>query len=285
MISDFDRTLEQLLERGFGTPLPFDLSFAMPDKDFAPISNDKNTLDCYLYDISEDRELRSVEPIVKRNNDGTVETSPAPARIKLSYCITAWSPAQTTPGIVPELDEHRLLSQVLTVLLNYAILPADVLFGLLADQEPPLPTSAVMPSDLKSTSEFWNAIGGQLRPSLDYSVTISLAYLPALIGPMVTTKMTTYEPEPQTKRTDEWIQIGGYVLDNATSPNPIANAWVLLIETGRTEITDKAGRFTFSRLRRGIYTLSVRAIGFQEGSRPIQVPAPSGEYNVQLIPS
>jgi hypothetical protein len=108
MISDFDRTLEQLLEREFGTPLPFDMSFAMPDKDFAPMSSDKNTLNCYLYDISEDRELRSVEPSVRRNSEGIVETSPAPARIKLSYCITAWSPAQTTPGIAPELDEHIL---------------------------------------------------------------------------------------------------------------------------------------------------------------------------------
>ncbi len=285
MISDFDRTLEQLLEQEFGTPLPFDLSFAMPDKDFAPISSDKNTLNCYLYDIGEDRELRSVEPIVRHNSDGTVETSPAPARIKLSYCITAWSPAQTTPSIAPELDEHRLLSQALAVLLKNAVLPADLLVGLLAGQEPPLPTSVVMPSDMKSTSEFWNAIGGQLRPSLDYSVTISLAYLSALVGPMVTTKVTTYEPDPQLNRADEWIQIGGYVLDNATSPNPIANAWVLLTETGQTEITDEAGRFTFSRLRRGIYTLRVRATGFQEGSRPIQVPAPSGEYNVQLIPS
>jgi hypothetical protein len=178
-----------------------------------------------------------------------------------------------------------LLSQVLTVLLKYAILPADVLVGLLAGQEPPLPTSAVMPTDMKSTSEFWNAIGGQLRPSLDYSVTISLAYLPTVVGPMVTTKMTTYEPDPQINRADEWIQIGGYVLDNASSPNAIANAWVLLTEARQTEITDEEGRFTFSRLRRGTYTLRVRASGFQDGSRPIQVPAPSGEYNVQLIPS
>ena len=285
MISDFDRTLEQLLEREFGAPLPFDLSFAKPDKDFSPVTSDRHTLNCYLYDISEDRDLRSAVPLIRRNSDGTVEKEPAPARIKLSYCITAWSPAQATPAISPELDEHRLLSQVLAVLLKHAVLPDDVLVGALAGQEPPLPTSAITAGDLKSTSEFWNAIGGQLRPSLDYRVTISLAYLPAVTGMMVTTRTTTYEPGMQSDGGEEQIQIGGYILDNAPSPSPVANAWVLLTETRQTAITDEAGRFSFSRLRRGNYTLRVRAIGFEEGSRPIQVPAISGEYNVQLVPS
>ncbi|MDJ0597821.1 MAG: Pvc16 family protein [Crocosphaera sp.] len=285
MISDFDRTLEKLLEREFGTPLPFDLSFAMPKKEFTPISTDKNTLNCYLYDISEDRELRRVDPLLSRNPDGTVENTPAPARIRLSYCITAWSPAQTTPATEPELDEHRLLSQVLKVLLKYPVLPADVLVGTLIGQEPLLPTTVVMPSDKKSTSEFWNAVGGQLRPSLDYGVTISLVYQPAITGPMVTTGITSYQPDLHTGQADEWIQIGGYVTDNATSPHPIANAWVLLTETGQTKITDNEGRFSFGRLRQGNYTLRVRAVDYQEGGRPIQVPASSGEYNVQLIPT
>lgn len=284
MISDFDRTLEQLFEQEFGTPLPFDLSFAMPDKDFNPISNQKNTLNCYLYDISEDRELRSVEPILRRHSDGTVGKEPAPVRIRLSYCVTAWSPAQTTPGIAPEIDEHRLLSQVLAVLLKNAVLPAGLLVGLLAGQQPPVPTSVVMPSDMKSTSEFWNAIGGQLRPSLDYNVTLSFAYLPVQVGPMVTTWIAAYKTSLKTTAGEELIQIGGYVTDNAAPPNPVADAWVLLTETGQVKITDKAGRYTFSRLRRGNYTLGVRATGFQAASRTVRVPEPSGDYKVQLIP-
>jgi hypothetical protein len=284
MISDFDRTLEQLLEQELGTPLPFDISFAMPDKEFTPVSSDKNTLNCYLYDISEDRDLRSVEPLLKRNSDGTVEKEPAPARIKLSYCITAWSPAQMTPAITPALDEHRLLSQVLAVLLKYAVIPADVLIGSLAGQAPPLPTSVVMPGNMKSTSEFWNAIGGQLRPSLDYSVTISLDYQATLIGPMVTTTMAAYEPQGLSGYRNERIQIGGHVTDNATSPNLVANAWVLLVDTNQVAITDLEGCFAFSGLRRGTYTLRARAMNFQEASRVIQVPSPGGDYNLQLVP-
>ncbi len=116
VISDLDKTLKQLFQSEFGTTLPFDLSFAIPDKNFTPVSKTQTTLDCYLYEINEDRELRSVAPIVQRNIDGTIDKTLPPPRIKLSYCITAWSPAQPTPDGEPQLDEHTLLSQVLEVL-------------------------------------------------------------------------------------------------------------------------------------------------------------------------
>ena len=139
MIDDLNRTLKKLFQQEFGAALPFDLSFSIPDKNFKTVSNAKITLDCYLYDIRENRELRSVEPLLKRNSDGTIEKDFPPARIKLSYCITAWSPAQTIPGAEPELDEHSLLSQVLVVLLKYPTLPAAALVGVLVGQVPPLP--------------------------------------------------------------------------------------------------------------------------------------------------
>jgi Pvc16 N-terminal domain/Carboxypeptidase regulatory-like domain len=300
MISDFDRTLEKLLEQESGTPLPFDLSFAMPKKDFIVKSTNKNTLNCYLYDISEDRELRSVEPLLKRQPDGTVETTPAPARIKLSYCITAWSPVQTTQTIEPELDEHRLLSQVLVALLKYPVLPPNVLVGELAKQEPPISTFVAMPNDKKSTSEFWNAIGGQLRPSLDYTVTISLDYQsPIKEGRMVTTLRPRYgvgadigtADEHIQGTADERIQIGGFITDNTPASKPIDQAWVVLTESGQPpetsqiQITDKEGHFTFSRLKQGTYNLGVRADSYGEGNRVIEVPSPTGEYNVRLQPS
>ncbi len=115
VISDLDRTLEQLFLLEFGNPLTFDLSFALPDKNFKPLSQTRSTLNCYLYEINEDRELRNIEPILRRNADGTIDRLPAPTRVKLSYCITAWSPAQATPAGGPELDEHTLLSLALQV--------------------------------------------------------------------------------------------------------------------------------------------------------------------------
>ena len=55
VISDLDKTLKQLFQSEFGTSLPFDLSFAIPDKNFTPVSKTHTTLDCYLYEINEDR--------------------------------------------------------------------------------------------------------------------------------------------------------------------------------------------------------------------------------------
>ena len=84
VISDLDKTLKQLLQLEFGTSLPFDLSFAIPDKNFTPVSKTRTTLDCYLYEINEDRELHSVVPILQRNIDGTIDRVQPPTRIKLS---------------------------------------------------------------------------------------------------------------------------------------------------------------------------------------------------------
>lgn len=287
MISDLDTTLENLFQLGFGTTLPFDLSFAIPDKNFAPISKTRNTLNCYLYEIIEDRELRRVDPVFVRNIDGTINTVLPPARIKLSYCITAWSPAQSTPGGEPQLDEHALLSQVLLVLLKYPVLPAQVLAGELANQDPP-PTMIVMPDTSKATSDFWSAIGGQLRPSLDYKVTIALAYQAPSTGPMVTTMQTSFVQisDAQAKFVDNgpFYTVGGSVRDSNTPPNAIVSAWVRVTETGQTYVTDGNGHFLVDRIGGGKYTLTVRAVGFKEGSRSVNVPQPDGLYDVILTP-
>ena len=74
-------------------------------------------IETLLYEINEDRELRSVAPILQRKSDGTIDKELPPARIKLSYCITAWSAAPQTPDVGPntpeqgpQLEEHMLLS-------------------------------------------------------------------------------------------------------------------------------------------------------------------------------
>ena len=117
MINDVDQTVQQLLELELGKPLPFVLSFAAPDKTFGAVNN-KLTLNCYLYDIHEDRELREGPPAYRPTGDGTVERVYAPARIRLRYCITAWSPAALNTVPPPAMDEHRVLGQVLTALLR-----------------------------------------------------------------------------------------------------------------------------------------------------------------------
>lgn len=276
VISDLDKTLEQLFLVEFGNPLTFDLSFALPDKDFKPLSQTRSTLNCYLYEIDEDRELRSVAPTLRRNADGTIDKLPAPSRVKLSYCITAWSPAQTTPGGGPELDEHTLLSLALQALLKYPLLLAPLLQGSLAGQELLPYTTIILPDTSKATSDFWSAIGGQLRPSLEYKVTLALPYQQPVNGPMVTTMSLGLASDQQL------YTIGGTIWDAQIPPNPVASAWIRLAETGQTYTSDEHGRFLIERLPTGNYTLAVRAVGFQEGDLSIIVPAQTGLYDVTL---
>lgn len=276
VISDLDRTLEQVFLAEFGNPLPFDLSFALPNKDFKPLSQAKSTLNCYLYEITEDRELRNVEPIFRRNTDGSMDRLPAPTRVRLSYCITAWSPAQATPGGGPEMDEHSLLSLALQALLKYPLLPAPFLRGSLVGQELLPYTTVILPDTSKATSDFWAGIGGQLRPSLEYKVTVALPYQQPVNGPMVTSMSLSLVSDQQL------YTIGGTIWDANTPPNPVTAAWVRLTQTGQTYISDDNGHFLIERISAGNYTLVVRAVGFQEGTLALSVPAQSALYDVKL---
>jgi hypothetical protein len=292
VISDLDKTLKQLFQSEFGTTLPFDLSFAIPDKNFRPVSQKQTTLDCYLYEINEDRELRSVAPIVQRNIDGTIDKTLPPARIKLSYCITAWSPAQPTPDGEPQLDEHALLSQVLEVLLKYPTLPAAVLQGTLAGQDPLPLTTVVLPDTSKSTSDFWSAIGGELRPSIDYKVTVSLMYKAPSTGPMVTNIQANFvqiiDPQTQVANSRPFYTIGGTVRDSGTLPNPIPSAWVLASVTGQKSgqmaVTDTEGNFVLDGLASGTYTLTARATNYKDGGITVNVPpVQGGSYLYDIV--
>lgn len=174
MIRDLDDTIEQLFitRAPAGSELAgADISFELPDADWRG-GLDTLTVNCYLYDIRENFELRTVEPPVQRSADGTrAIRRRVPVRIDCAYCITAWSPA-TNESV---LEEHRLLGQILRVLLLHPTIPADVLQGSLVDQIPPYPTIIAAPDGVKNQPEFWGALDQQLKPSLNYVLTLAVS--------------------------------------------------------------------------------------------------------------
>ncbi len=174
MIRDLDDTIEQLLQTGApaGSELASaNISFELPDADWRA-GLDSLTVNCYLYDVRENRELRTVEPPIQRSADGTrAIRRQAPVRIDCAYCITAWSIA-TNESIQ---EEHRLLSQVLRVLLQNPTIPPGVLQGSLVGQVPPYPTIIAAPDGVKNQPEFWGALDQQLKPSLNYVVTLTMS--------------------------------------------------------------------------------------------------------------
>src|SRR5215213_3749943 len=172
MIDDLDRTLAALLaqELPAGLVEQVSVTFAAPNDQFPPPSVALPAVDLFLYDVRENRELRRVEPQVERRN-GTVVQTPPPVRVDCSYLVTAWaSDASTTPAY----DEHRLLGEVMRVLLRHPTLPEAVLQGSLQSQEQPPPTSSLGSGHLQNLAEFWQALGGRARAALNYTVTLSV---------------------------------------------------------------------------------------------------------------
>src|SRR5512136_1093531 len=116
MIDDLDRTLEELLKRSLppGIVQQVTISFATPDDQFPPSNVTLPAIDLFLYDVRENRDLRSNEWIVERQSSGAATREKSPVRVDCSYLITAW--ASATSNTAP-LDEHRLLGEVMTALL------------------------------------------------------------------------------------------------------------------------------------------------------------------------
>lgn len=173
MIDDLDKTVEELLKRELAPALveQIAISFAAPDSDFPPATVTLPAVDLFLYDIRENLELRNTQWIIEHKDDGTATRRRAPVRIDCSYLITAWSSDSSTTRA---LDEHRLLSEVMKVLLRHPTLPEVLLQGRLRGQEPPLPSSTLQPGRLQSVAEFWQALGGKPKAALNYTVTISV---------------------------------------------------------------------------------------------------------------
>jgi len=174
MIDDLDRTVEELLRRELAPALveQIAISFGAPDSDFPPSSVTLPAIDLFLYDIRENMELRRTGWVVEHNADGTATKRQVPVRVDCSYLITAWASESSTTR---PLDEHRLLSEVMKILIRYPIIPEALLRGSLKGQEPPLPSSTLQPGRLQSVGEFWQSLGGKPKAALNYTVTIGVA--------------------------------------------------------------------------------------------------------------
>lgn len=173
MIRDLDLTVRELLQTRApaGSELAgADIVFDLPDAAWRA-GLGQLTLDCYLYDVRENPELQTAEPLLQRSADSTrAGRRRAPARIDCSYCITAWSTATDDPVF----EEHRVLSQVLRILLRNRSIPPAVLQGSLAAQIPPYPTVIAAADGIRSQPDFWGALDQQLKPSLNYVVTLAM---------------------------------------------------------------------------------------------------------------
>lgn len=193
MIDDLNNTLRALLRHELPPPLneQVAISFDPPDDQFPPPTVTPPAIDLFLYDIRENRDLRSNDWTVQRESDGKAWRNLPLVRVDCSYLITAW-PSPSTPNRAT--DEHRLLSQVMMVLLRYPKLPDALLQGALLTQELPLPTGVLQPGHLQSLGEFWQALGGKPKAALNYTVTIAVQPFIPVETPLAAAVDATIKP-------------------------------------------------------------------------------------------
>jgi hypothetical protein len=176
MLHLLDETLEAFLRAE--VPLPardVDVAFDAPDGEWSAALSSRPTVDLYLWDIRPNLSERDFGEVIIEEEDGRrYRRDPLP-RVDCRYLITAWTSEVR--------DEHSLLGDVLSALLLHPVIGPEHLQGQFAAVRP-LPSLRLRSGDGSENSDFWSALGGQLKPGLDLVVTVTMdAALRAAAGP------------------------------------------------------------------------------------------------------
>lgn len=155
-----------------------DVVFEAPDRDWAARVN-RPTINLYLWDVRRSAAEGEIGMVTIPTENGRPRRQGPLPRIDCRYLVTAWT---TDVG-----DEHSLLGRVLAALLLHTELDVEYLSGALK-LITPIPTISLHDGQEGDNSDFWSALGGQLKPGLDVVITASIdAAVFAEAGPPVET--------------------------------------------------------------------------------------------------
>jgi len=271
MISDLDETIKQLLiKEGKLDPVEIDIVFEMPDREWSGKVT-KPTVNIYLYDIHENLDLRNNEWTVVHNN-GVATKTKAPIRVDLSYLVTVWTNDTA--------DQHRLLGHILATLFRYREIPYELLHGSLVNTDYPIRTRTAQPDGvLRNSADFWSALDNQLKPSINYVVTIPVDLDVALTAPEVKAKVFTFK-DGTGAISEDLVQISGKVHRKGKPDEIIPDATIVAKELQMTATTDEEGKYAFRKMKFGSHTFEVQAPGERE--KQVAITVPSASYDIEL---
>src|SRR5215218_5092472 len=249
MLADLDETLRGMLKselerHGFEG---IEIAFDAPTREWSSqLSHPAVSL--FLYDMREAEEHRPSGWTRQRVGDEWVE-APPPLVMEVSYAITAWAQAVE--------DEHRLLSQVLAVLYAFPELPQAILNGRLKNGSQPTSIKTRVGQAKGDKADFWTAVGGQYKASLDYVVRLSVEsgvkrQIPQVRTQTIRTRLLDAPP----RAVVEMHRSGGTIADG--EGEPLRDVWVALPDSGTFTSSDANGRFLFDRLPPGKHRLVAR---------------------------
>ena len=265
MLADLDETLrgllkEELERHGFEG---VDIAFDAPSREWSGQLS-APSVNLFLYDLREAESLRTSEWSRSASSNGRVLETRPPMVMECSYAVTAWTQAVE--------DEHRLLSQVLAILYAYPQLPEERLNGRLTGGSQPWPIKGRIGQGKGEKSDFWSAVGGQYKVSLDYVVRLSVeSGARKERGPEVRTQtIRTALRDAPARTVLEMHRSAGSVRDS--SGEPVADVWVTLPDVGNWASSNAEGRFRFDRLSPGSYRVIARTADGREADALLEVP-------------
>jgi hypothetical protein len=251
MLDDLDRTLRALLIDDLPRVIEkieadgFEVRFDVPNREFRSRLS-KPTLNLYLYNIQENRDMRGRTWDQGRTN-GSVTTRRPPVRLDCSYLVTAWSNEVE--------DEHRLLTGAARVLFRNPTLPEEVLQGALADGYA-ITTEVAQPESLKDIVDVWSVLDNDLRPSVRVTVTVPLEVeVEYHTPPVLEGRFLGPDPSYMPPNEDP-VRMEGTLLRDG---KPVANAR-MRVELS-SSITDDKGTYVLRSVRPGKRTVFVDVDG------------------------
>lgn len=270
MLSELDETIRRLLTvEGQLDSSEVDVSFEIPNRDWSK-GISKPTINCYLFDIREHRDLRNSGALLESNvaNKASARRR-LPMFVGLTYLITAWT------RVVE--DEHRLLFHALSTLMRFGVIPEHHVHGALRQHELPIHTQIAQPDGvLKSPGEFWTALENHLKPSINYLVYLALDFDRLSVGPPVLSSTVRFHSTAGDVR-EQVVQFGGTLRDKDAAPVGGAEVW---IEGHRDSVRTAAdGRFLLRVPSPGRYTIVARG---ETGLQRREVDVPANDFDLTL---
>jgi hypothetical protein len=248
MLADLDAAIRSMLETELAA-LGFDgieIAFDAPTREWsAGVS--APTLNLFLYDLRESDRGPAAD-LTERRANGRVQRERPALQLDCAYSITAWTRAVQ--------DEHRMLSQVLAILLAHEQLPREALGEGLASSAGSVKTRVGRPKR-DGAAEFWTALGGQYKLSLDYVAIVPCD--PGVSfhrGPPTRTQTVHVADRAARGTTTELHRTAGVVRDAAG--RPVAGAWLAVPAVGAFATAGPDGRFVLPRVPAGSYECECR---------------------------
>ncbi len=286
MIADLDESIKQLLV----TDMPIkngeiDVKFDQPKREWSA-KLVKPTINLFLYDLRENTQLRrsQFDPVKNGNAaEMMARMKKAPHRIDCFYMLTTWAAE-------PE-DEHRLLTRTLMSLFRHPTIPQHVLQGTLQKPLFPLNTYVARHDKLTNPAEVWSALDNEMRPSINYTVTLALDPWTEVTGPIVrtltlqagqSTSLPLFQELDEGTAGFDLNYIGGIIRSKTGDGEPQTGLEVAIKGRGWFDVTDENGRFKLGAMPPGSYTLVVWPDKGKPKEKEIIVPASEDNYDLEI---